>query len=264
MSEINLAAEQNNTGIMAPQQIAEIMEKVLLHGDLSKLEPKDRLNYYNATCQSLKLNPLTKPFDYISMKDGKGGYKTVLYATKNCTEQLRVIRGISITKLTRNIDDGLLTVEAHAIDSEGRTDVATGALWIGDATGNIRGDNLAVAYMKAETKAKRRVTLSIAGLGMMDETEVDDVRNNNNYNNRPEIDNNLVNTTLAKYSLLVDESDNLDLLKANFTEGWKELQKFKQRDGAKEAAVKLNQEYLAKKKLLEPVVEDEVKNAAII
>jgi hypothetical protein len=35
---------------------------------------------------------------------------------------------------------------------------------------------LANALMKAETKAKRRATLSICGLGMLDETEVEDIQ----------------------------------------------------------------------------------------
>ena len=35
----------------------------------------------------------------------------------------------------------------------------------------LQGENLANALMKAETKAKRRVTLSLAGLGWLDETE---------------------------------------------------------------------------------------------
>jgi hypothetical protein len=39
--------------------------------------------------------------------------------------------------------------------------------------GNLRGEALANALMRAETKAKRRVTLSIAGLGWLDETELD-------------------------------------------------------------------------------------------
>jgi len=38
--------------------------------------------------------------------------------------------------------------------------------------GTLKGDALASALMKAETKAKRRVTLSIAGLGWLDETEL--------------------------------------------------------------------------------------------
>ncbi len=40
----------------------------------------------------------------------------------------------------------------------------------------MTADDLANAMMKAETKAKRRVTLSICGLGMLDETEMATVR----------------------------------------------------------------------------------------
>jgi hypothetical protein len=39
----------------------------------------------------------------------------------------------------------------------------------------LRGEALANALMKAETKAKRRATLSLCGLGMLDETEVSDI-----------------------------------------------------------------------------------------
>ena len=40
------------------------------------------------------------------------------------------------------------------------------------ALGTLKGDALANALMKCETKAKRRVTLSIAGLGWLDEIEL--------------------------------------------------------------------------------------------
>jgi len=39
----------------------------------------------------------------------------------------------------------------------------------------LKGLDLANAFLKCETKAKRRVTLSICGLNMLDETEVDDI-----------------------------------------------------------------------------------------
>jgi len=39
----------------------------------------------------------------------------------------------------------------------------------------LTGDSLCNAMMKSVTKAKRRVTLSICGLGLLDETEVDSV-----------------------------------------------------------------------------------------
>ena len=62
-------------------------------------------------------------------------------------------------------------VIARATMPDGRTDESLGAVPIG----NLKGDMFANALMKAETKAKRRVTLSICGLGMLDETELETI-----------------------------------------------------------------------------------------
>jgi hypothetical protein len=59
-------------------------------------------------------------------------------------------------------------ITARAKDRTGREDESTGAV----AVRTLKGDALANALMKCETKAKRRVTLSIAGLGWLDETEL--------------------------------------------------------------------------------------------
>ena len=142
---------------------AETLEQVLLGGDLSRLTPDERLRYYSAVCQSLGLNPLTKPLEYITL-DGK----LRLYVRKDGTEQLRRIQEVSITALTSERLGEVFVVTATAKNGKGRTDVATGAVF----TGGLRGSFLADALMKAETKAKRRVTLSICGLGMLDESEV--------------------------------------------------------------------------------------------
>ncbi len=102
------------------------------------------------------LNPLSKPFEYITLNG-----KLVLYPLKACTDQLRKIHGISITQLNETVtQEGLYIVKAYAQDPKGRVDVEEGAVHIA----NVKGDNLAVARMKAITKAKRRVTLSICGL----------------------------------------------------------------------------------------------------
>ncbi|MGD0771734.1 MAG: hypothetical protein ABSC05_02815 [Candidatus Solibacter sp.] len=143
------------------------IEQVLLGGDLSKLNPQERLNYYNAVCTSLKLNPLTQPFSYIVLNG-----KLQLYAKKDCTEQLRKIHGVSITKVDPKQIGDLIVVVADAADRDGRTDSATGAVNVAGK----KGDDLANLMMRCETKAKRRVTLSICGLGMLDETEVDTFR----------------------------------------------------------------------------------------
>jgi len=143
-----------------------IVAQVLLGGDLSKLSPAERISYYNRVCESLGLNPLTQPFAYIRLNG-----KEQLYAKKDCTEQLRCIHNISIDPkgFTREVIEGCYVVTAPASMPSGRTDVSTGAVPID----GLKGENRANAMMKAETKAKRRVPLSICGLGMLDQTEVE-------------------------------------------------------------------------------------------
>jgi hypothetical protein len=63
-------------------------------------------------------------------------------------------------------------VTAQATDKTGRVDESIGAVPVE----NLKGEAKANAIMKGETKAKRRVTLSICGLGMLDESEVESVK----------------------------------------------------------------------------------------
>lgn len=168
---------------------AELQEKVLLGGDLSKLTAPERLSYYNAVCSSVGLNPLTRPFEYIVLND-----RLVLYARKDCTDQLRELHGISIEIACREVIDGVCVVTARAKNMTERIDESVGAVpfmkeegeWKRSASGKnffeTTGKLLPLglearsnAMMKAETKAKRRVTLSICGLGVMDESEIEAV-----------------------------------------------------------------------------------------
>lgn len=145
-----------------------VIERVVMQGDLSKLNPEQRVVYYRKVCESAGLNPFTRPFDYIVLNG-----KLSLYAKKDCTEQLRKLNGISIESLEDKMVDDIYIVTARAKDKTGRVDQAKGAVTIG----NLKGDAKANAIMKAETKAKRRVTLSISGLGWVDETEIETIPN---------------------------------------------------------------------------------------
>lgn len=152
----------NNT---APH-LSEI-ERVMLVGDLSKLSPLERVTYYKAVCDSLGLNPLTRPFEYITLKG-----KLTFYARKDCTEQLRKINGVSITKIERAVVmEKMYEVIAYGVDKFGREDCGMGVVSIE----GLRGDDLANAMMKAETKSKRRLTLSISGLNFLDESELETI-----------------------------------------------------------------------------------------
>lgn len=143
-----------------------IVEAVVSKGDLGKLTPTERVEYYRRVCDSVGLNPLTRPLEYLVLNG-----KTVLYARRDAADQLRKINGISIEIVSRAIEDGLLTVHVRAKDGTGRTDEDFGVVNLG----NLKGEAAANAILKAVTKAKRRVTLSISGLGFLDETEVEDI-----------------------------------------------------------------------------------------
>jgi len=144
------------------------VEQALVQGDLSGLDPEQRVNYYMKVCTSLGLNPLTKPFAYIVLNG-----QLQLYARKDATDQLRKIHKLSIRALEHKTEHDLAVVTAYAASPDGRTDSAIGAVPIA----NLRGEALANALMKAETKAKRRVTLSMCGLGMTDESELESIPN---------------------------------------------------------------------------------------
>lgn len=148
-------------------EVSNKLENVLIMGDLSKLSPEERVMYYKSVCRSLNINPLTRPFDYITLNG-----KLTLYAKKDATDQLRARDGISIISLDSKTVNDIYLVTARATTKDGRSDAATGAVNIG----GLKGDALANALMKAETKAKRRVTLSICGLGLLDETEIETIR----------------------------------------------------------------------------------------
>lgn len=145
----------------------DIMELLLLKGDLGKLTADERVQYYQAVCKSIGLNPLTKPFEYITLNG-----KLQLYALRACTDQLRKINNISLEIVSRDVADDILTVHVRARDADGRVDEDLGSVAFPSA---LKGEARANTELKCVTKAKRRATLSICGLGWLDETEVADI-----------------------------------------------------------------------------------------
>ena len=145
------------------------LEQVVVAGNLATLSEQERIGYYARVCESLGLNPLTRPFEYITLNG-----RLTLYARKDATDQLRSLKGISVTNVQRRTDletEGLYCIQVDGRDAKGRTDSAIAAVPIA----GLKGENLANALMKCESKGKRRMTLSLAGLGWMDETEVETV-----------------------------------------------------------------------------------------
>jgi len=159
MSDQGIATRDRANGSM-------LMEQVVIKGDLKDLTPEQRVEYYQAVCRSLSINPLTQPFQYITLSG-----RLTLYATRACTDQLRAIHKVTAQIVGREHIEDVYIVTARVTGTDGRSDEAIGAVTIG----NLKGDALANALMKAETKAKRRATLSLIGLGWLDETEIETI-----------------------------------------------------------------------------------------
>src|ERR1035437_197176 len=121
--------------------LPEAWEKLLVQVELQQLTPAQRATYYLKICDSLGLNQLTRPMEYLTLNG-----KMVLYVRKDGTDQLRKIHNVSVNIVSREQHDGICIVTARAKLANGREDESIGSVLIG----NSKGVELANAYMKAE------------------------------------------------------------------------------------------------------------------
>lgn len=145
---------------------AKLYESLALKGDISALSPQEKTRYYAALCERLGLDPYTQPFTPLRLNG-----KEVLYASRAATDQLARIHGVTRRVVSRERLEDVYVVTVQASLPNGRTEDAIGAVPLG----GLKGEALANALMKAETKAKRRATLAILGLGMLDESELETI-----------------------------------------------------------------------------------------
>ncbi len=192
MSEMNegqvlVTAGTNEVESQRPNVAAAILEKVAVLGDLSPLSTIERMHYYKSVCESLGVNPLTKPFDYLELGDGENK-KLKLYPNETCAAQLRDLKGITIDSRESEIVEGVYIVRVKGKDKTGRSDEAIGAVPLVEEGGEWKEGKRANgstyrffeksgtekplgplaranAMKKAETQAKRRLALSLGGLG---------------------------------------------------------------------------------------------------
>lgn len=150
----------NNTAIIENQ---EIISSLVLSGDLSRLNPAQKIQYYGQICERIGLDPMMQPFKLLNLKG-----KEILYCDRSGAQQLNRIHGVSHKITAREVIQDCYIVTAQASLPNGRQTESIGAVPIG----GLKGEAMANAMMKAETKAKRRATLDLLGLGMLDETEV--------------------------------------------------------------------------------------------
>lgn len=152
---------------LAKEEVSQdIINSLILTGDMSKLSPTQQTQYYTAVCKSVGVNPLTQPFAIITLQG-----KKILYATKGCTQQLSDNRKINTEiKKTESLND-VFIASCRATMPDGRYTDDIGVV----SVAGLKGAELANAMMKSITKAKRRAVLALCGLGMPTEDEVEDM-----------------------------------------------------------------------------------------
>ncbi len=180
-----LANKPTKIEIQFDETTKEIISQVVATGDLKGLTPAQKTQYILMTCQSQGLNPLLAAQYYEIIVFQK---KEILYAKKGLAEALRDSRNINCKIFSSQVDKdlGLYSVKAVASLPNGRSEESLAVLsieveetdgWTRTADGrNIpkktgkfvaaRGQELANLMMKCETKAKRRATLALCGLGI--------------------------------------------------------------------------------------------------
>lgn len=114
-----------------PDVDPKAVEQALLIGDISQMTDAQRIAYYVATCRSLGLNALTKPFQALKTDDGK----VILYPDKGCAEQLRKLHRVSVHVLGREVLDDLYIVTVRATTPDGREEESQGIVPIAKAKG---------------------------------------------------------------------------------------------------------------------------------
>jgi hypothetical protein len=154
--------EDSNKLVLDPK----IQDSIVLRGDLSGLNEGQKRDYYLYRCRQVGLDPAAKPFDLLTLNG-----KQILYANAGATQQLCAIHKLSTQITHRERIDGIYVVSVRCTGADGRVSENQGAVDVS----SLSGERLANALLKATTKAIRRAVLSHAGLGMLDETEVETI-----------------------------------------------------------------------------------------
>jgi hypothetical protein len=143
------------------QKQENILGQLITKGNLAMLSEQNRIDYYYMMCDRYGLDPLSKPFDYITTKT-RDGEVISLYPNTRAAAQMRANQGISVEISARQlIGDDVYMVTAKAIRRDGTYEECAGCVPIYK---DMAPQAKANAYMKAETAARRRATIAACGM----------------------------------------------------------------------------------------------------
>jgi hypothetical protein len=151
------------------QKVLQILTNIGLNGSVSHFDKSQKQALLSKLCMTLGLNEETQPFRIYTNSMGE----EYIYATKECCAQLRHRECISIEEIDIPIILGnTISVRVKGSNKHDRTSWEIGSVGV-DAT--LTPAQEAHAIMTAVTKAKRRLTLCLSGLGVLADVELEDM-----------------------------------------------------------------------------------------
>ncbi len=156
---------------LSAEQKTALINAYLRTGELQGFSDEMLNDIYAKECRRLNLDPFDRPFDVISFK--KGSLR--LYLTSKGNDTLAAIHNISRVTIhqpqVRVVQKALLVYcQSEAILPAGRRQSASAFLPYNEVT-------LATDLMKIETKAERRATMKLMGIGALLEDDLSSIPN---------------------------------------------------------------------------------------
>ncbi len=154
--------------------IKKLLGQFGANGSIKHLDDSSKRVLLAKICNAVGLNQYTMPFRIYRDVNGD----EFVYATKECCAQLRHLNNISITSLEERIDGDFAICKVSGINKHGRVSFEIGSVNISI----LEGQDKSNGQMWAVTKAKRRLTLDLSGLGVLADIEVRDMNEVVEYN----------------------------------------------------------------------------------
>jgi hypothetical protein len=162
---IAVSETQRAVTVADREQAAGALAHVLGTGDLYRLTNEQRVAHYLNLCESLSVNALSLPFQWIEFKENENAAPVLqLYFKPSGAAQLLRNHHVSVHYSRKEVVGELFVVEAVGRAPDGRTGSASKYVPLTGKYGRLTGRNLANAFMKAETGALRRLAVAMFGI----------------------------------------------------------------------------------------------------
>jgi hypothetical protein len=150
-------------------EVAHILTNLGLNGSVSHFDKSQKQALLSKLCITLGLNEELQPFRIYSNTRGE----EYIYATKECCAQLRHRECISIHEIGEPIfANSTISVRVKGSNKHGRESWEIGSVGV---VPELSPSQVAHGVMTAVTKAKRRLTLCLSGLGVLADVELEDM-----------------------------------------------------------------------------------------